>query len=176
MRRTALLTALSALSAALLTLAACAPSTPAPPTADEPVPPTTDQPDPPAADPPATPAPISGFAEAKRAWEANGPASYAYTLTMSCLCIHRGSYAVEVRDGSLASVRDAASGQPSPESRMEWIVTVDRLLEVMEMASQLGTPVRATFDPGLGYPIEAEIGVLADDSGTLYRIENLRPL
>lgn len=28
----------------------------------------------------------------------------------------------------------------------------------------------------LGYPTEAEIGLLANDSGTLYRIENLRPL
>jgi hypothetical protein len=165
MRRTAVLIAFSA---ALLTLAACA--SPAP------VPPATDQPAPPAADSPATPTAVAGLAEAKRAWEANGAASYAYTLTITCFCIHRGSYAVEVRDGSLASVRDATSGQPSPESRVEWIVTVDRLFEVMGMASQAGTPVRATFDARLGYPTEVEIGLLANDSGTLYRIENLRPL
>jgi hypothetical protein len=122
------------------------------------------------------PAPVPGLAEARRAWEANGPGSYAYTLTIACMCIHRGSYAVEVRDGNVASVRDAASGQPSPESRVEWIVTVSRLLEMMAMANQAGTPVRATFDPRLGYPVEAEIGRLADDSGTLYRIESLRPL
>lgn len=159
---------LTALSAALLTLAACASPTP--------VPPASDQPAPPAADSPAAPTSVPGLAEAKRAWEANGPASYAYTLTISCFCIHRGSYAVEVRNGNLASARDAASGQPSPESRVAWILTVDRLFEAMGMASQAGTPVRATFDPRLGYPAEAEIGLLANDSGTLYKIENLRPL
>jgi hypothetical protein len=68
------------------------------------------------------------------------------------------------------------TGQPSPESRVSWILTVSRLLEAMGMANQAGTPVRGTFDPRLGYPIEAEIGLLADDSGTLYRIEGLRPL
>lgn len=173
MRRTAVRTALSA---ALLTLAACAPPAPAPPATDPPTPPTTDRTDLPAADSPATSTPVPGLAEAKRAWAANGPASYAYTLTISCFCIHRGGYAVEVRDGRLGSVRDAASGQPSPASRAEWIVTVDRLFEVMSMASRAGTPVRATFDPRLGYPTEVEIGLLANDSGTLYRIEKLRPL
>lgn len=166
MRRTAIHTALAA---TLLTLAACASSTPAPP-------PATEQPDAPAAESPAAPATVLGLAEARRAWEANGPDAYAYTLTISCMCIHRGSYAVEARDGNVVSVRDPATGQPSPESRVEWIVTVDRLLDVMQMASGAGTPVRATFDPRLGYPIEAEVGLLADDSGTLYRIENLRPL
>ena len=163
MHRTAIL---AALSAALL--ASCAPSTPAPAAGEPPADPPPEQ--------PAAPAPVPGLAEARRAWEANGPAAYAYTLTITCFCIHRGSYAVEVRDGSLASVRDVASGEPSPESRVEWIVTVDRLLEVMDMASRAGTPVRATFDARLGYPIEAEVGLLANDSGTLYRIENLRPL
>ena len=158
----------TALSAALLALAACVSPAPAPPA--------TDQPAPPAADSPATPTPVGGLAEAKRSWEANGPASYAYTLTISCFCIHRGSYSVEVRNGNIGSVRDAASGQPSPESRVEWIVTVDRLFEVMRLANQAGTPVRATFDPRLGYPTEAEIGLLANDSGTLYKIESLRPL
>jgi len=158
---------LNALAAALLTLVACAPPAPAP---------ATDPSVPPAADSPATSTSVAGLAAAKRAWEANGPASYAYTLTVTCFCVHRGSYAVEVRNGTIASVRDAASGQPSPESRVEWIVTVDRLFEVIHMASQAGTPVRAVFDPRLGYPTEAEIGLLANDSGTLYRIENLRPL
>lgn len=172
MRRTAVITTLSA---ALLTLAACTPPAPAPPASDHPAPPVADRPTPPATSP-AAPAPVPGLAEATRAWEANGPASYAYTLTISCFCIHRGSYAVKVHDGNIASVADAASGQPSPESRVEWIVTVSRLLEVMAMSNQAGTPVRATFDPRLGYPIEAEIGRQADDSGTVYRIENLRPL
>jgi hypothetical protein len=28
----------------------------------------------------------------------------------------------------------------------------------------------------MGYPAEVEIGMLADDSGTLYTLRNLRPL
>lgn len=113
---------------------------------------------------------------ARRTWEAQRPAAYAYELEITCFCIHRGRYAVEVRNGELASVRDAATGEPSPESRVEWILTPDWLFDRMAQAAQLETPVRAVFHPELGYPVEAEIGMLANDSGTLYRIENLRPL
>jgi hypothetical protein len=130
--------------------------------------------------PPAPPAdaPQEGgsVAAAQATWEARRPAAYAYDLTIACMCIHRGEYRVEVRNGEITSVRDAATGAPSPESRVEWIVTVDRLFEVMRQASAAGTPVRATYHPELGYPTEAEVGMLADDSGTLYTIQNLRPL
>jgi hypothetical protein len=150
MRLSALITAAIAVSA----LVACTP--PAPP----------------------TDAPQAGdsVAAAQQTWEARGPAAYAYNLTIACMCIHRGEYAVEVRNGEITSVRDAATGAPSPESRVEWIVTVDRLFEAMQQASLAGTPVRALYHPELGYPTEAEIGMLADDSGTLYRIDRLRPL
>lgn len=146
--------ALIAVLTLLSTVAACTP--PAPP---------TDAP------------PAGGSAAAAQAtWEARRPAAYAYDLTIACMCIHRGEYRVEVRNGEIASVRDAATGAPSPESRVEWIVTVDRLFEVMRQATAAGTPVRAVYDPELGYPTEAEVGMLADDSGTLYTIRKLRPL
>jgi hypothetical protein len=145
-----------AISAALLVLAACRPSVPAAG---------------PSVDPPAT-----ELDSARRAWASRGIRSYAYTMEISCFCIHRGRYAVEVRDGRVASVRDAQTGAPSPESRVEWILTVDQLFERMGQAVRLGTRVRAVYDARLGYPSEVEIGLLADDSGTLYRIEGLRPL
>jgi Family of unknown function (DUF6174) len=126
-------------------------------------------------DPP--PAGASGDgAAAQRTWEAQRPTGYAYELEISCFCIHRGRYAVEVRDGTITSMRDAATGQPAAESRVEWIITVDRLFEVMRQASQAGTYTRVTYDRVLGYPAEAEIGTLANDAGTLYRITNLRAL
>jgi hypothetical protein len=146
-----------AISAALLLLAAaCHPATPAAR---------------PAIDPPA-----AELDSARRAWTSRGIRSYAYTMEISCFCIHRGRYNVEVRDGQLASVRDAQTGAPSPESRVEWILTVDQLFERMGQAEQVGTRVRAVYDARLGYPSEVEIGLLANDSGTLYRIEGLRPL
>jgi hypothetical protein len=129
----------------------------------------------PAASAPPTPV-NSAAATAQRVWEVRRPAAYAYDLTIACMCIHRGEYAVEVRDRHITSVRDRATGAPSPESRVEWIVTVDRLFELMRQASQAGTPVRATYHHGMGYPAEVEIGMLADDSGTLYTIQNLRAL
>lgn len=133
---------------------------------------------PPAAQPDAgqAPAAAADSISARRTWEARRPAAYTYELTITCFCIHRGHYAVEVRNGELASVRDATTGAPSPESRVSWILTPDWLFRAMAQAAQLGTPVRAEFHPELGYPVEAEIGLLANDSGTLYRIENLRPL
>jgi hypothetical protein len=148
--------ALIAASLSLALAAACTP-TPAP------------------SDPPPVEANGDGAA-AQRTWEAHRPAAYAYDLEISCFCIHRGRYAVEVRDGAITSVRDAATGQPAAESRAEWIITVDRLFEVIRQASQAGTPTRVQYHPQMGYPTEAEVGLLADDSGTLYRISNLRAL
>lgn len=128
--------------------------------------------------PPADPSPAAGADQgaAQARWQARGLRSYAYDLDVSCFCIHRGQYAVEVRNGTLASVRDKGTQAPAEESRVQWILTVDQLFERMSQATQAGTPVRAAYDPQLGYPVEAEIGLLADDSGTLYRITNLRPL
>lgn len=117
----------------------------------------------------------SAAVTAQQVWEIRRPSAYAYDLTIACMCLHRGEYRVEVRDGQIASVRDAA-GATVAESRLEWIVTVDRLFELMRQARQAGTPVRAVYHHGMGYPAEVEIGMLADDSGTLYTIQNLRPL
>ena len=149
-----------ALIAAVLLLSASSACTPAAPPSDGP---------PAASD-------DGARAAAQRRWEARRPAAYAYDLAISCFCIHRGEYALEVRNGEITSVRDKATGAPATESRVEWMLTVDRLFEAMGHASQLGTPVRAVYHPELGYPTEAEIGTLADDSGTLYRIANLRAL
>jgi hypothetical protein len=133
----------------------------------------------PAAPPADTPPPAAQggeIAAAQRRWEAARPAAYAYTLEISCFCLHRGRYALEVRNGQITSARDAATGAAPPADRVELLVTVDQLFERMRQASQAGTPVRATYHPQQGYPTEVEIGLLANDSGTLYRIENLRAL
>jgi len=125
-------------------------------------------------DPPA--AGTSSAAAAQRTWEANRPAAYAYGLEISCFCIHRGQYAVEVRNGQITSARDATTGQPAEADRVQWLVTVDQLFARIGESSREGKPVRAEYHPQLGYPVEAEVGLLADDSGTLYRITNLRAL
>jgi hypothetical protein len=127
---------------------------------------------------PQAPAPAqTGDVSAARArWDARKPAAYAYDFSVTCFCIHRGEYAVEVRGGRIASLRARDTGAAVPEDRAAYILTVDGLFDRMVAASREGTPVRATYDAALGYPTEAEIGMLADDSGTLYRIANLRPL
>lgn len=128
-----------------------------------------------AAGPGEAPAPASGsVATAQRTWEARRPAAYAYDLALSCFCIHRGEYTVEVRNGSVASVRERANGAAVDGSRL--IPTVDRLFEMIQEASRDGRPLRVEYDAQWGYPSEAEIGLLADDSGTLYTIQNLRAL
>ncbi|HEX5869884.1 MAG TPA: DUF6174 domain-containing protein [Longimicrobium sp.] len=130
-----------------------------------------------AAGPGESPAPGSGSAAtAQRTWEARRPAAYAYDLAISCFCIHRGEYTVEVRNGSVASARERASGAAADASRMALIPSVDRLFEMINEASRNGRPLRVEYDAQRGYPREAEIGLLADDSGTLYTIENLRAL
>jgi hypothetical protein len=133
----------------LLTLGGCAPVAPAAP--------------------PAEPSP-------RGRWDASRPAGYAYAIEVSCFCIHRGTYAVEVgRDGAV-SIRDAATGAATPRDRAAWIPTVEALFDAIGRAAAEGTPVRARYHAELGFPEEVEIGRLADDSGTLYRITSLRPL
>jgi hypothetical protein len=146
---------------ALLAAAACTPAIPAP---EGPA--------------PVTPAPAQAgdVAAARARWEARKPAAYAYDFSVSCFCIHRGEYAVEVRGGRITSLRAKDTGAAVPEDRARYILTVDQLFERIATASREGTPVRAAYDAVLGYPAEAEVGLLADDSGTLYRITNLRPL
>lgn len=124
---------------------------------------------------PQAPAQAGDLAAARAKWEARKPASYAYNLSVTCFCIHRGEYAVEVRGGRITSLR-TAEGASVPEDRARYILTVDGLFDRIQSASGQGTPTRVVYDPALGYPTEAEIGLLADDSGTMYRITNLRPL
>ena len=120
--------------------------------------------------------PATEATEAQHRWESRHIASYAYNLDITCFCIHRGTYAIEVRNGEITSVRNVATGAAPPAEQVEWMMTVDRLFATINDARQAGKPVRATYHPELGYPTEAEIGMLADDSGTLYRITNLRAL
>ncbi len=132
-----------------------------------------------AAPPPDGPPPGASPAEsaaAQRTWESRRPAAYAYQLELQCFCLHRGQFAVEVRDGRITSARNVSTGAPAEAAQVERMVTVDGLFAAMREASAQGTPVRAVFDRAWGYPTEVEIGMLADDSGTLYRITNLRPL
>lgn len=132
----------------------------------------------PATTPAAQPAPgaVTDAASAQRTWEAQRPAAYAYEMEVQCFCLHRGRFALEVRDGRITSARNAETGALAEASQVEWLLTVDRLFQAMRQAAQAGTPVRAEYHPQLGYPVEVEIGMLANDSGTLYRIENLRAL
>jgi len=127
---------------------------------------------------PVTPAPAQAgdVAAARAKWDARKPAAYAYDFSVTCFCIHRGEYAVEVRGGRISSLRAKDTGAAVPEDRAAYILTVDGLFDRLAAASREGTPVRAAYDAALGYPAEAEIGMLANDSGTLYRIANLRPL
>lgn len=156
-----------AILVAAIAFAACAKS---PDPANEPAP---GDPAPPAA--PAASADTGALAAARGRWEARKPTAYAYTLEISCFCIQRGVYAVEARDGRVASVRTEA-GESVPEDRLPYILTVDQLFQRIGEAAGEGTPTRIVYDPALGYPAEAEIGTLANDAGTLYRIRGLRPL
>jgi hypothetical protein len=165
---------LFAVSAALIVLAGCRPSAPADgPPADPPAP--QPVPSPPAAES-AAGAPSERTTAARQAWGAREIRTYIFAMEITCVCVHRGRYDVVVQDGKLFTVRDPGTGQLSPESRVEWILTVDQLFERMGQAEQLGTAVRAVYDVNLGYPSLVEIGTMADDTGTRYRIWELREI
>ncbi len=81
---------------------------------------------------------------------------------------------IEVRNGTVVSEMDAATGGPvKPLRPFPPYNTIDRLFDVIEEAEQRGADdIQVVYDPALGYPTSIRIDEMynASDDGIVYTI------
>lgn len=106
-------------------------------------------------------------------WEAQGPSSYSFDISVSCFCPPPlGPISVTVVDGVVTSVEPADSAIGDGR-------TIDQLLaQVLGAAQSASTNSSATFDPTYGYPLTFSSGPVdprLQDGGYSFRITNFTP-
>jgi hypothetical protein len=124
------------------------------------------------------PAPAPGPADALDGmvrWREGAVRDYTVQLTVSCMCVHRGSYLVTVQDGRMADAVSSDTRQPADERVRSLLPTVDALYQQIADAMLAGSPVRVQLDPALSYPADVVIGTPENDAGVTYTLRDLRP-
>ncbi len=110
------------------------------------------------------------------AWAAERLTSYEYDyqlgqgwfINFSGRWIH-----LVVREDTVRSATDVATGQPMPEPLAIW-PTIDRLFDEAQQAAASGTLTAIRYDPQLGYPTEIDLSGPPDASGSILA-SNLTP-
>ncbi len=115
----------------------------------------------------------------RQAWADAGLDDYTYSFKQDCFCVLEQvqPVTIEVRDGRIARVVSAESGEDiTGNTNLRWY-TVSELFGLIEEAGMNGwEPLIVEYDAELGYPTRIEIGSLAADAGVIYTASGLRPL
>jgi hypothetical protein len=120
---------------------------------------------------------VSGDAAQQRAlWDAQDVDDYRFAYHRVCFCMQRGTVQVTVRDGRVTDVRQVGSGWPVPRDAWGEFLTVDALFQEIAEAQARGEYTAATYHPTLGYPVEADVGTLANDAGVRHILSGLKPI
>lgn len=126
---------------------------------------------------PTDPRPVQGVAgdpaQQRAVWEAKAIDDYRFAYSRVCFCMQRGTLRVTVRDGRVTDVRQVKTGLQVPREIWREFLTVDDLFRAIAQAQERGQYTAVTFHPTLGYPVEAELGMLADDSGVRHLLSGL---
>ena len=102
-------------------------------------------------------------------WAAHAITSYRYDYELTGFFINFAGrlVRVQVRDGTVQTATDAATGQPFPVPLSTW-PTIDRLFDSAEQAAAAGTLRVVRFDPTYDYPTEIAVDGPPDASGALH--------
>ncbi len=123
------------------------------------------------------PQPVEGVAgttaQQRQVWEGQGIDDYRFAYSRLCFCLQRGTVQVTVRDGRITDVRQVESGQPVPRDAWGEFPTVDGLFDGIIAAQARDDYTSIKYHPTLGYPVEAEIGTLANDAGVRHMLSGL---
>jgi hypothetical protein len=126
------------------------------------------------------PQPVQGVAgnaaQQRQVWKGKGIDDYRFAYSRLCFCLQRGTVQVTVRDGRVTDVRQVESGQPVPREAWGEFPTVDQLFDGIAAAQARNDYTAIAFHPTLGYPVEAEIGTLANDAGVRHVLSGLVPI
>lgn len=125
----------------------------------------------------ADPQPVDGVAgspaQQRTVWEAQAIDDYRFTYSRVCFCLQRGTLRVTVRDGRVTDVRQMKTGLQVPRETWGEFLTVDGLFDEIAEAQARSEYTAVKFHPALGYPVEAEIGTLANDAGVRHILSGL---
>jgi hypothetical protein len=124
--------------------------------------------------------PADDLAAAQTRWRAANLASYDYDFAITCFCLYPGSgrVTISVRNGRFASAVTTDSGVAVDSSSFRGYLTIEEVFEsVRRMIEGQPPQFAASYDPTLGYPIEAaasdpHIG----DAYLMIQVLALRPL
>lgn len=123
------------------------------------------------------PQPVEGVAgnpaQQRTVWEAQSIDDYRFAYHRVCFCLQRGTVQVTVRDGRVTDVRQVENGRAVPRESWGEFLTVDGLFEEIAQAQARSDYTAVKFHPTLGYPVEAEIGTLANDAGVRHILSGL---
>jgi hypothetical protein len=123
------------------------------------------------------PQPVEGVAgtvtQQRQVWNEEGSDDYRFAYSRVCFCPQRGTVQVTVRDGRVTGVRQVESGRAVDRAAWGEFPTVDELFDVIAAAQSRNEYTAVKFHPTLGYPVEAEIGTLANDAGVRHQLSGL---
>jgi hypothetical protein len=117
---------------------------------------------------------------AARLWANSAPSSYRFVLERSCFCIMEVTAPVRivVEDGAVVSRTYVESGEPVPSEWHPQFPAMEGVFTVLRQAmDQDAATVQVSYDPQLGFPVDAFIDYLAaaiDDELTL-RVRDFTP-
>jgi hypothetical protein len=105
----------------------------------------------------------------KAKWEAQNILDYRFTLKVACFCPLPAGQAlrIEVKNGVVASVKDAQTGQAVDPKFLERYTTIAKLFEIIRDAeARKADRLEVQYDPQFGFPTRAVIDYItnaADD-------------
>jgi hypothetical protein len=109
---------------------------------------------------------LDDVATAHQRWVAANPQDYTFELRLLCFCVYRGPIQVTVVNGSAVAATDSTGATVGG-----FTTTLGTLWDSILIAQANGRLAMAEFDQR-GVPVEAEIGVMANDSGIHYSVRN----
>jgi hypothetical protein len=112
-------------------------------------------------------------------WNQQNLSNYRYTLTNSCFCISeaRGPVVIEVRNGKMTSITNAATNQPANPELFQKYDTIPKLFDLIgdAIAKEVDS-LTVEYNPTLGYPTQINIDFSSQiaDEELFLTIENLQ--
>jgi hypothetical protein len=108
-------------------------------------------------------------------WRANAWTNYRFDFQRHCFCVPSAvePVTIEVRGGSIVSVRSRLTGEELPRSESAPWYTIEDLFRLIQDAERSGTRPLIVRYHAAGYPTLIELGTLASDAGVRYTVENV---
>ena len=115
---------------------------------------------------------VGDLREQRERWEALGLARYAYDFRRVCFCGGPiGTLRVTVRDDTLVSVTDVATGRPPSNLPAGWAGTIDQIFDEILRDAKTAASVDLSFDDRYHFPAHARVDRIKNAIDDEYELE-----